>query len=103
MIVENNEFKETKKTGLEALMRAGAGRTASGGADRAHAARAAARDDAEEARRVADLVAACPADAHPSVKEVCQWVGRQKGGRGAVREFCDFVLSTRPATADTQS
>jgi 3-deoxy-D-manno-octulosonate 8-phosphate phosphatase (KDO 8-P phosphatase) len=48
-------------------------------------------------------LAACPADAHPSVKEVCQWVGRQQGGRGAVREFCDFVLSTRPATADSQS
>ncbi|MGD8745731.1 MAG: HAD hydrolase family protein, partial [Gammaproteobacteria bacterium] len=48
-------------------------------------------------------LAACPADAHPSVKEVCQWVGRQEGGRGAVREFCDFVLSTRPATADSQS
>lgn len=46
-------------------------------------------------------LAACPADAHPSVREVCQWVGRQEGGRGAVREFCDFLLSARSAASES--
>lgn len=47
-------------------------------------------------------LAACPADAHPSVKEVCQWIGRQPGGRGAVREFCDFFLGTLREPAGSQ-
>lgn len=40
-------------------------------------------------------LAACPADAHQDVREACHWIGRRKGGRGAVREFCDFLLDAR--------
>jgi 3-deoxy-D-manno-octulosonate 8-phosphate phosphatase (KDO 8-P phosphatase) len=40
-------------------------------------------------------LAACPADAHHSVKEACHWVGRKTGGRGVVREFCDFLIESR--------
>ncbi len=42
-------------------------------------------------------LAACPADAHDRVKENCHWVGRARGGRGAVREFCDFLIESRNA------
>jgi len=38
-------------------------------------------------------LAACPADAHETVRQVCHWVGDRKGGDGAVREFCDFLTS----------
>lgn len=41
-------------------------------------------------------LAACPADAQEEVKAVCHWVGTRKGGRGVVREFCDFLISARP-------
>jgi 3-deoxy-D-manno-octulosonate 8-phosphate phosphatase (KDO 8-P phosphatase) len=41
-------------------------------------------------------LAACPADAHEEVRAVCQWVGTKKGGRGAVREFCDFLVANLP-------
>ncbi len=41
-------------------------------------------------------LAACPADAHDDVRVACHWVGATKGGRGAVREFCDFLLANRP-------
>lgn len=37
-------------------------------------------------------LAACPADAHADVIVACHWTGARKGGRGAVREFCDFLL-----------
>jgi 3-deoxy-D-manno-octulosonate 8-phosphate phosphatase (KDO 8-P phosphatase) len=47
-------------------------------------------------------LAACPADAHPSVKKVCQWIGEQPGGRGAVREFCDFFLGSLRESAGSQ-
>jgi 3-deoxy-D-manno-octulosonate 8-phosphate phosphatase (KDO 8-P phosphatase) len=40
-------------------------------------------------------LAGCPADAHHTVKEVCHWVGRKTGGRGVVREFCDFLIEAR--------
>ena len=40
-------------------------------------------------------LAACPADAHDAVKRACHWVGSKKGGRGAVREFCDFLIDAR--------
>jgi len=41
-------------------------------------------------------LAACPADAHEDVRTACQWVGVRKGGRGVVREFCDFLLCSLP-------
>jgi 3-deoxy-D-manno-octulosonate 8-phosphate phosphatase (KDO 8-P phosphatase) len=36
-------------------------------------------------------------DAHPAVIAAAQHVTRAAGGRGAVREFCDFLLAARGA------
>lgn len=46
-------------------------------------------------------LAACPADAHEQVRAACQWVGTRKGGRGAVREFCDFLIGHLPQRRGT--
>lgn len=35
---------------------------------------------------------ACPADAAPEVRAVCQFVATAPGGQGAVRQFCDAWL-----------
>ena len=35
------------------------------------------------------------ADAHPALLEAAHWVTRAAGGRGAVREVCDLLLSAR--------
>jgi len=35
---------------------------------------------------------ACVADAYPEVKNCAKWITKAKGGFGAVREFCDFIL-----------
>lgn len=35
------------------------------------------------------------ADAHPALLASAHWVTRAKGGRGAVRETCDLLLSAR--------
>ena len=40
-------------------------------------------------------VSVIPADAHPSVIEVATWILRHNGGRGAIREFADVLLSNR--------
>ena len=37
-------------------------------------------------------LSACPADAVKEVKKVAKWHSAFNGGRGAVREFCDYVL-----------
>lgn len=37
-------------------------------------------------------IAACPADAVPRVKKVCNFKSKLPGGHGAVRELCDFVF-----------
>ena len=37
-------------------------------------------------------IAACPADAAESVKEICNFISSKDGGKGAVRELCDFVF-----------
>lgn len=37
-------------------------------------------------------LAGCPADAVDEVKAVANWVSAKNGGRGAVREFCDYIL-----------
>lgn len=34
----------------------------------------------------------CPADAVTEVKGVAKWQSSYNGGRGAVREFCDYIL-----------
>ena len=38
-------------------------------------------------------VAACPSDAAPEVRQICGFVSRFPGGRGAVRELCEALLS----------
>ncbi len=40
-------------------------------------------------------LSACPADAHPEVKELVHFVARSAGGRGAVRELCDLLLKAK--------
>lgn len=35
----------------------------------------------------------CVADAHPDIIKISQYITKAKGGYGAVREFCDFVLN----------
>ena len=40
---------------------------------------------------------AAVADAHPDVLAAAKHVTRAAGGRGAVREFCDFLLAARGA------
>lgn len=37
----------------------------------------------------------CPADAVDEVLEVCDFVSTKNGGRGAVRELCDFILDAQ--------
>lgn len=36
-------------------------------------------------------IRACPADAMPCVKEVCNFIARNNGGCGAARELCDCI------------
>lgn len=47
----------------------------------------------------ASALAACPADAHPSVRAAAHWTSTQAGGCGAVRELADLLLEagSRPA------
>ncbi len=40
-------------------------------------------------------LSACPADAHPEVREAVHFVSRSAGGRGAVREVCELVLRAK--------
>ena len=40
-------------------------------------------------------LAVAVADAHPAAKNAAHWVTTAQGGRGAVREVCDLLLSTR--------
>lgn len=35
----------------------------------------------------------CPRDAHKSVEECVDFISSKDGGRGAVREFCDYILT----------
>lgn len=37
-------------------------------------------------------IAACPADAVKRVKNICNFISSKDGGKGAVRELCDFVF-----------
>lgn len=38
---------------------------------------------------------ACVADAYPAVKQQSLYVTAKRGGEGAVREFCDFILEAK--------
>ena len=40
-------------------------------------------------------LAACPSDAVKRVKNVCNFVASNSGGKGAVRELCDFVYDSQ--------
>jgi 3-deoxy-D-manno-octulosonate 8-phosphate phosphatase (KDO 8-P phosphatase) len=40
-------------------------------------------------------LAVAVADAHPALIEAAHWVTRAPGGRGAVRDVCDLLLSAR--------
>ena len=40
-------------------------------------------------------VAVIPADAHQSVVDTATWILQHNGGRGAIREFADVLLSNR--------
>ena len=40
-------------------------------------------------------LACCPKDAVSEVKDVCNFVSEYCGGKGAVRELCDFILETQ--------
>jgi 3-deoxy-D-manno-octulosonate 8-phosphate phosphatase (KDO 8-P phosphatase) len=82
---------------------------AQGVSDKARALAELLKRNAIEARRVACLVDDTPdlalmaavglpaavADAHPDVLAAAKHVTRAAGGRGAVREFCDFLLAAR--------
>lgn len=35
---------------------------------------------------------ACPADAVPEIKSICDYVSNYSGGRGAVRDICEYIL-----------
>jgi 3-deoxy-D-manno-octulosonate 8-phosphate phosphatase (KDO 8-P phosphatase) len=36
-----------------------------------------------------------PANAHPIIKEHCQWQSQHNGGEGAVREACDMIMTAQ--------
>lgn len=40
-------------------------------------------------------IAACPNDAVEEVKQIANFIADKNGGRGAVRELCDFILKNR--------
>jgi 3-deoxy-D-manno-octulosonate 8-phosphate phosphatase (KDO 8-P phosphatase) len=82
---------------------------AQGVGDKARALAELLKRSGVDARRVACLVDDTPdlglmdavglpaavADAHPQVLAAAKHVTRAPGGRGAVREFCDFLLASR--------
>lgn len=43
------------------------------------------------------------ADASPTVRKAADWISRQNGGCGAVREACEFILSARGALSALES
>lgn len=40
-------------------------------------------------------IAACPSDAVDKVQKVCNYKSSRAGGRGAVRELCDFIFDSK--------
>ena len=48
-------------------------------------------------------LACAVADAHPEVIECAHWVARAAGGRGAVRELCDFLLKEQGRWGEVRS
>jgi YrbI family 3-deoxy-D-manno-octulosonate 8-phosphate phosphatase len=42
-------------------------------------------------------LSACVSDSHPVVLASCMYITESPGGRGAVREFCDFIAGAKDA------
>ena len=40
-------------------------------------------------------LACCPNDAVEEVKNICNFISSKNGGKGAVRELCDYILETQ--------
>ena len=40
-------------------------------------------------------ISACPSDAVEKVKSVCNFISSKDGGKGAVRELCDYIYDAR--------
>ncbi len=40
----------------------------------------------------------CPSDAVEEVKKVCNFISSKGGGKGAVRELCDFIMKAKNIT-----
>jgi len=40
-------------------------------------------------------ISACPNDAVDEVKAICNFISEKEGGRGAVRELCDFIYNSQ--------
>jgi len=47
-------------------------------------------------------LAGAVADAHPEIKKFCHFVCTQPGGKGAVREFIEFILETQDKWDDIE-
>jgi 3-deoxy-D-manno-octulosonate 8-phosphate phosphatase (KDO 8-P phosphatase) len=91
------------------MLELGVSDVAQGVGDKARALAELLKRNAIAAQRVACLVDDTPdlglmaavglpaavADAHPDVLAAAKHVTRAPGGRGAVREFCDFLLAAR--------
>ncbi|MBR1618066.1 HAD hydrolase family protein [bacterium] len=45
----------------------------------------------------------CPKDAVSEVKKVCNFISEKGGGKGAVRELCDFIMKSKGITYDVIS
>ncbi|MCX7973005.1 MAG: HAD hydrolase family protein [Candidatus Aminicenantes bacterium] len=55
-----------------------------------------------EVMRMVGLAAAV-ADAHPLVKQNCHYLCKSEGGRGAVREFIEFILTSQGKMEDIEA
>lgn len=45
-------------------------------------------------------LACCPSDAVKEVKDICNFKSQYNGGKGAVRELCDFILEAQGIEKD---
>ena len=45
-------------------------------------------------------LACCPNDAVKEVRDICNFISTCGGGKGAVRELCDFVLDAQGIEKD---
>lgn len=48
-------------------------------------------------------LAGAVADAHPVIKKYCHFVSHQPGGKGAVREFIEFILEAQDKWRDIEA